>query len=261
MKIAVQLEPGSPESPAEVAYKWDPDTEILSAQLSPASGGEGMSGSVGLEGSDGSWLILDVNAGSHQRRRDRRVARRPEAARAVAAVARSRTSTSSFRRAARSRTSRRWRWRTHLIAEADQAQRNFHFRLGKPKLTRTIRLARDVLLDVDDKSQISGLWLLNVPPGSRRAVITTIVLIRVDPTLIPTAANMLAGVDGVTEVYSVSGDWDLVAIVRVPQYDQIARVVTEIFPTVPGIQRTQTLTAFRAYSKKDLQQAWDIGVE
>ena len=51
------------------------------------------------------------------------------------------------------------------------------------------------------------------------------------------------------------------AIVRVPQYDQIAHVVTEVFPTVPGIQRTQTLTAFRAYSRKDLQQAWDIGVE
>ncbi|HVA56356.1 MAG TPA: Lrp/AsnC ligand binding domain-containing protein [Gemmatimonadaceae bacterium] len=92
-------------------------------------------------------------------------------------------------------------------------------------------------------------------------MITTIVLIRVEPTQIPNAARMLAGVDGVAEVYSVSGDWDLVAIVRVPEYDQIARVVTEVFPTVPGIQRTQTLTAFRAYSKGDLQQAWDIGVE
>lgn len=79
--------------------------------------------------------------------------------------------------------------------------------------------------------------------------------------MIPKAANMLAGVDGVSEVYSVSGEWDLVAIVRVPKYDDIAQVVTEIFPTVPGIQRTQTLTAFRAYSKNDLQQAWDIGVE
>jgi DNA-binding Lrp family transcriptional regulator len=86
-------------------------------------------------------------------------------------------------------------------------------------------------------------------------VITTIVLIRVEPSLIPTAANMLAGVEGVAEVFSVSGEWDLVAIVRVQQYDEIARVVTEVFPTVPGIQRTQTLTAFRAYSKKDLQQA------
>ncbi|MDE3053960.1 MAG: Lrp/AsnC ligand binding domain-containing protein [Gemmatimonadota bacterium] len=92
-------------------------------------------------------------------------------------------------------------------------------------------------------------------------MITTIVLIRVEPARIPDAAKMLAGVDGVSEVYSVSGDWDLVAIVRVPEYDQIARVVTEVFPTVPGIQRTQTLTAFRAYSKGDLQQAWDIGVE
>jgi DNA-binding Lrp family transcriptional regulator len=92
-------------------------------------------------------------------------------------------------------------------------------------------------------------------------VITTIVLIRVEPSLIPQAAKMLAGVAGVAEVYSVSGDWDLVAIVRVPEYDQIAQVVTEVFPTIPGLQRTQTLTAFRAYSKGDLQQAWDIGVE
>ena len=92
-------------------------------------------------------------------------------------------------------------------------------------------------------------------------MITTIVLCRVDPSQIPNAARVLAGVDGVDEVYSVSGEWDLVAIVRVPQYEDIARVVTETFPKVPGLQRTQTLTAFRAYSKTDLQQAWDIGVE
>ena len=92
-------------------------------------------------------------------------------------------------------------------------------------------------------------------------MITTIVLCRVEPSLIPKAARLLAGIDGVDEVYSVSGEWDLVAIVRVAQYEDIARVVTENFPNVPGLQRTQTLTAFRAYSKKDLQQAWDIGVD
>ena len=92
-------------------------------------------------------------------------------------------------------------------------------------------------------------------------MITTIVLIRAEPSSLPKTAQRLAEIDGVTEVYSVSGDWDLVAIVKVPEYDRIAHVVTETFPTVPGIQRTQTLTAFRAYSKKDLQQAWDIGVE
>ena len=92
-------------------------------------------------------------------------------------------------------------------------------------------------------------------------MITTIVLISVEPRLIPQAAMRLAGVEGVAEVYSVSGEWDLVAIVRVAEYEQIARVVTEAFPTIPGLVKTQTLTAFRAYSKKDLEQAWDIGVE
>jgi DNA-binding Lrp family transcriptional regulator len=92
-------------------------------------------------------------------------------------------------------------------------------------------------------------------------VITTIVLVRAEPRLIPQVATRLAGIDGVDEVYSVSGDWDLVAIVRVPEYEQIARVVTESFPTIEGLERTMTLTAFRAYSKKDLEQAWDIGVE
>jgi len=79
--------------------------------------------------------------------------------------------------------------------------------------------------------------------------------------MVPQCAMKLAGIDGVTEVYSVSGEWDLVAIVRVAEYAQIAQVITEQFPSVPGLERTQTLTAFRAYSKKDLEQAWDIGVE
>ena len=92
-------------------------------------------------------------------------------------------------------------------------------------------------------------------------MITTIVLVRAEPALIPQVAQRLAEVDGVTEVYSVSGEWDLVVIVRVPEYEMIASVVTETFPTVQGIQRTMTLTAFRAYSRRDLQQAWDIGVE
>ncbi len=92
-------------------------------------------------------------------------------------------------------------------------------------------------------------------------MITTIVLIRCDPKTIPQSAVKLAGIDGVTEVYSVSGEWDLVAIVKVPEYERIAQVVTEEFPRVPGIERTQTLTAFRAYSKKDLEQAWDMGLE
>jgi DNA-binding Lrp family transcriptional regulator len=92
-------------------------------------------------------------------------------------------------------------------------------------------------------------------------VITTIVLIKAQPRSIPQTATKLAGIEGVSEVYSVSGEWDLVAVVRVPNYEDIATVVTEQMLAVPGIERTQTLTAFRAYSRKDLEQAWDIGIE
>ncbi|HXE60152.1 MAG TPA: Lrp/AsnC ligand binding domain-containing protein [Gemmatimonadaceae bacterium] len=87
-------------------------------------------------------------------------------------------------------------------------------------------------------------------------MITTIVLIKCDPKEIPHCATRLAGIDGVSEVYSVSGEWDLVAIVRVSEYERIAQVVTEEFAKVPGIDRTQTLTAFRAYSKRDVESAF-----
>ena len=97
--------------------------------------------------------------------------------------------------------------------------------------------------------------------GGNPEMITTIVLVQADPRTIPTCARALAEIPGVAEVYSVSGAWDLVAIVRVPDLEQIATVVTEEFAAVPGIVRTQTLTAFRAYSRNDLEQAWDIGIE
>jgi DNA-binding Lrp family transcriptional regulator len=67
----------------------------------------------------------------------------------------------------------------------------------------------------------------------------------------------LAGIDGVSEVYSVSGEWDLVAMVRVSEYERIAQVVTEEFAKVPGVDRTQTLTAFRAYSKADIEGGFE----
>ncbi len=162
MKIAVQLQPATGVQ-QEVEYRWDADTDILSAQILPPATGEGMSGSVGLEGADGSWLILDVGAG---RINGVEIAVWPEV-RKMATLApptmiedmhvsvpsrRSQPDIASLEMSAR------------LYAEADHEQRNFHFRLGKPKGARTIRLARDLLLDVDEKGHISGLWLLNVPP-------------------------------------------------------------------------------------------------
>ena len=92
-------------------------------------------------------------------------------------------------------------------------------------------------------------------------MITTIVLMKAEPKSLTQAATRIAGFEGVQEVYSVSGEWDLVAMVRVAEYEKIAEVVTNQIASVPGIERTMTLTAFRAYSKKDLEQAWDLGVE
>ena len=90
-------------------------------------------------------------------------------------------------------------------------------------------------------------------------MITTIVLVKAEPRLIPQCAKHLAAIEGVTDVHSVSGEWDLVVLVKVPQYDDIAKIVTEQFPLVPGLVRTTTLTAFKAYSKADLEQGWDVG--
>jgi len=92
-------------------------------------------------------------------------------------------------------------------------------------------------------------------------MITAIVLVKADPKSIPQCATKIAGLEGVAQVYSVSGEWDLVAIIEVTDYEGVASVVTEHMTQVPGLKSTQTLTAFRAYSKKDLEQAWDIGLE
>ena len=162
MKIAVQLQPAD-ETPSEVEYRWDADTDILSAQLSPRSNGDGMSGSVGLEGTDGSWLILDVAAGringvevavwpDVRRVPSLNPPRQVEDAHVLLPSRRAQADVSSLE------------METHLVADADQEHRTFHFKLGKPRNSRTVRLAPNLLLDIDDKSQLSGLWLLNVPP-------------------------------------------------------------------------------------------------
>lgn len=89
-------------------------------------------------------------------------------------------------------------------------------------------------------------------------MVAGVVLIRAQREHIPKAARAVADIDGVAEVYSVSGDWDLVAIIRVPEWEQIADVVTEKLAKVEGLDRTMTLVAFRVFSKKDLAGAFDI---
>ncbi|MBW3571485.1 MAG: Lrp/AsnC ligand binding domain-containing protein [Gemmatimonadetes bacterium] len=89
-------------------------------------------------------------------------------------------------------------------------------------------------------------------------MVAAVVLIRAIPGDVPALARRIAGIAGVAEVYSVSGDWDLIAVLRVKEYDRIAQIVTEDIAQVQGIERTNTLTAFRVYSRQDLERAWDM---
>lgn len=92
-------------------------------------------------------------------------------------------------------------------------------------------------------------------------MITTIVMIAVESDRIPEVAQQIADLDGVSEVYSVAGDVDLVAIVRVRVFDEIAEVIAGRISKVPGVVHTDTHVAFRAYSRHDLDAAFSIGYD
>lgn len=86
-----------------------------------------------------------------------------------------------------------------------------------------------------------------------------VVLIRAEREALGTLGGQLAGLDGVSEAFSVTGEWDFVALIRVGDPDQLAKVVTEGLSQLPGIERTYTMTAFRTYSEHDLEAMFSIG--
>jgi DNA-binding Lrp family transcriptional regulator len=90
-------------------------------------------------------------------------------------------------------------------------------------------------------------------------VVHAFVLIDAEPSRVADLAGELADVAGVAEVYSVAGEADLVAIIRVRQHDELAEVVTRRISRLPGITGTRTLVAFQAFSRHDLEAMWDLG--
>ncbi len=92
-------------------------------------------------------------------------------------------------------------------------------------------------------------------------MVTALVLLNVARQAINETAQALLEIPGVAEVYSVTGEYDLVAILHLPRYEDLAEVVTGKMVGLQAITRTQTLMAFQAYSRADLEQAWDLGVE
>lgn len=89
-------------------------------------------------------------------------------------------------------------------------------------------------------------------------MVTSILLIHAERTLINDVAEQLADIQGISEVYSVSGNYDLVAIVRVKTNDELAELVTNQMKSIDGITRTETMLAFRAYSRHDLEAMFSI---
>jgi len=146
-----------------VEYRWDADTEILSVTLRHAGVAEGLSGSMDIEGADGAWLMLELSAG---RLAAVEVAVWPDVKSvetlqvpAVSGAARIHVPS----RAAHPGEDA-LEVDTPIRAVADKAERTIHFRIGPQRSSRALRVARDLLVEVDGRSRIAGLWFLNVPP-------------------------------------------------------------------------------------------------
>ena len=92
-------------------------------------------------------------------------------------------------------------------------------------------------------------------------MITAIVMVRAAVDRIPEVAQAIADLDGVSEVYSVAGDVDLVAMVRVRRHEELAEVIAGRLNKVEGVRETQTHIAFQSYSRHDLEATFSLGIE
>ncbi len=92
-------------------------------------------------------------------------------------------------------------------------------------------------------------------------MISAIVLINVEQGRVPEVAQALIDLQGITEAYSVAGPYDLVAIARVRRHEELEELVAGHIQKIAGIESTNTLIAFRAYSQRDLDALWDLGNE
>lgn len=160
MSIAVRVEPLQ-GSPGDVEYRWDTDTDILTANLRARAASEGASGSVEIEGADGSWLILDLNGGSIH---GVEVAVWPEVRKRSSLNPPGEIMDGSVMLGGTDNGIASIEMNTAIAAEADDAEQTIHFKLGPSRQTKTVRIARSILIDVDGRDRIAGVWLLGVPP-------------------------------------------------------------------------------------------------
>ena len=163
MTIAVELQPVTGAPPA-VHYRWDADTDIFTATLAARGAAAGPSASVEIEGSGGSWLVLDLRGG---RLVGVEVALWPDVHRNSALAAPAAAESAEIvvpLRAGSGSAPTTLEVEAPMRAEADDAERVVYFRIGDRREARSFRLGSDLLVDVDRQDRLAGLWLLNVPP-------------------------------------------------------------------------------------------------
>ena len=98
-------------------------------------------------------------------------------------------------------------------------------------------------------------------PGYSERVISALVMIKAEVGRIPEVAQEIAEIEGIREVYSVTGDVDLIAIARVNRHEEFADVIADRLNKVGGVLETTTHISFRAYSSSDLEAGFSLGLE
>jgi DNA-binding Lrp family transcriptional regulator len=92
-------------------------------------------------------------------------------------------------------------------------------------------------------------------------MVTAVVLIKAETDKVSELAQTMAELDGVREVFSVAGQYDLVALVKVRENEDLARVISEKMRKLPGITSSETLISFKVYSRKDIEAAFQLGLD
>ena len=162
MQFETRVEPLKGKLP-KVTYRWDPETDILTVACKGVAKGNGMNGTVDLEGADGSFVVLDV-AGGALRGLD--VVTWPEDVKTVPSL----TAPAADKDAQVVFPMRRSQpgiaaveVETALTVEKDPAEATFHFRLGR-RPAMVVRVGDHLLVELDKQLRLAGLWLLEVPP-------------------------------------------------------------------------------------------------
>lgn len=164
MSVVVSVEQVEARELPPVEYRWDADTDILQAALRAPTVGEGLSGSVDLEGADGSWLTFEMLGG---RLTAIEIAVWPDVATRPTLRAPSPAGLARLRMPSRTPDAEleALEVNTAILAVADEAERTIHFRIGPTRPSRPLQVASDLLVEVDARSRLAGFWLLNVPPS------------------------------------------------------------------------------------------------